>query len=383
VVARARVGRGGRSGAVGRRGWGRRRRRARDEKRRRCLAAARSRRSDERGRGDRPDDGGGTTTSTKETKTKPDTTTHTTTAPKSTSTRIETKPKEDGKKKKKKKKKKKTTTAPVKPATTAEPEPEPDRTAPTVTILSRPPAQTTSGEASISFRASEQGASFQCTLDGAAYHACSSPAAYHGLSVGEHAFAVRARDAAGNTGAAVTVRWTVAPPPDTTPPATTIVSASPSGGDVSLEFISSEAGSAFGCSLDGAAYEACASPRVYTGLAPGSHSFAVRATDPAGNTGASAPYAWTIAQPLPDLVVSALGETSFTVTNQGNAAAGPFVVSVTLVGTFTFSGLAAGQSQTRVWSACRLGTITAIADRGRTVAESNEDNNSRSITSDC
>jgi hypothetical protein len=377
VVARARVGRGGRSGAVGRRGWGRRRRRARDEKRRRCLAAARSRRSDERGRGDRPDDGGGTTTSTKETKTKPDTTTHTTTAPKSTSTRIETKPKEEDKKKKKK------TTAPVKPATTAEPEPDPDRTAPTVTILSRPPAQTTSGEASISFRASEQGASFQCRLDAAPYHACLSPVAYQGLGIGQHAFSVRARDAAGNTGAAASVRWTIAPPPDTTPPATTIVSASPSGGDISLEFTSSEPGSAFGCSLDGAAYEACASPRVYTGLAPGSHSFAVRATDPAGNTGASATYAWTIAQPLPDLVVSALGETSFTVTNQGNAAAGPFVVSVTLVGTFTFSGLAAGQSQTRVWSACRLGTITAIADRGRTVAESNEDNNSRSITSDC
>ena len=317
-------------------------------------------------------------TTTQEKRTQPETTTQATTT-KVTSTKAETKPKET--------RKKTTTTAPVAPATTTqpepEPEPEPDKTAPTVTILSRPPAQTTSGEASISFRASEQGASFQCKLDGAAYHGCSNPAAYHGLGVGQHSFAVRARDAAGNTGAAASIRWTIEPPPDTTPPTTTIVSASPSGGDVRFEFTSSEPGSTFACSLDGVAYETCTSPRVYTGLGPGNHSFAVHATDPAGNTGAPATYAWTIAQPLPDLVISALGETSFTVTNQGNAAAGPFVVSVTLVGTFTFSGLAPGQSQTRVWSACRRGTITAIADRGRTVAESNEDNNSRSITSDC
>jgi RNA polymerase sigma factor (sigma-70 family) len=281
-----------------------------------------------------------------------------------------------------------TTTSKEKAETTEKPHVAPatttpaDRTAPTVTILSHPAAQTTSGDASFSFRASER-AAFECRLGGAGFHVCSSPAAYHDLGIGDHSFAVRARDQAGNTGSAASFRWTIQPPPDTTPPTTTIVSASPSGGDVTFEFTSSEPGSTFACSLDGAAFEGCTSPRAYSGLAPGDHSFAVRATDPAGNVGAPATHEWTIAQPLPDLVVSFLGETSFTVTNVGNAAAGPFVVTVTLVGTFSFSGLGAGQSQTRVWSACRVGTLNAIADRGRTVAESNEDNNTRSIVSDC
>jgi subtilase family serine protease len=56
---------------------------------------------------------------------------------------------------------------------------------------------------------------------------------------------------------------------------------------------------------------------------------------------------------------------------------------VTLIGTFTIPGLAAGQSVTRAWSICRVGTITAIADRGADITESNERNNSRSIASTC
>jgi hypothetical protein len=175
----------------------------------------------------------------------------------------------------------------------------------------------------------------------------------------------------------------VLPPPDTTAPTVEIVAASTRGSDASLAFTASEAGSAFSCSLDGGPFETCGSPRVYSGLAPGGHTFAVRATDPAGNTGPSATHSWTVAQPLPDLVVSALTETSFTVTNAGAAPAGAFVVSVTLIGTFTFAGLPPGQSATRTWSACRRGTLTAIADRGAAVAESNEDNNSRSLVSDC
>src|SRR4029453_12050390 len=126
---------------------------------------------------------------------------------------------------------------------------------------------------------------------------------------------------------------------------------------------SSEAASAFACSLGGAAFADCTTPRTYTALAPGGHTFAVRATDAAGNTGVAATHSWTVARPLPDLVISALTETSFTVTNTGTAAAGPFVVSVTLIGTFSFTGLRPGESQTRVWSACRRGTLTAVADR--------------------
>jgi CARDB len=173
------------------------------------------------------------------------------------------------------------------------------------------------------------------------------------------------------------------PPPDTTPPAVTIDSASTNMGEASFSFSSSEAASTFQCALDGAAFEPCTSPKAYGALAYGSHSFAVHATDAAGNTGADANHAWTYAQPLADLGVSSLTETSFTVANSGAAPAGPFVVSVTLIGTFSFAGLAPGESATRVWSACRVGTLNAIVDRGGTVAESDETNNARTLVSDC
>jgi hypothetical protein len=175
----------------------------------------------------------------------------------------------------------------------------------------------------------------------------------------------------------------VLPPRDRTPPNVTIVSASSSGSEAAFEFTASEADSAFSCSLDAGPFEPCSSPRALSGLLPGGHTFAVHATDPAGNTGAAATHAWTVAQPLPDLVVSSLMGTGFVVTNVGTAPAGPFVVSVTSIGTFTIPGLAPGGSATRVWAACRNGPLTAVADRAAAVAQSNEDDNVRSVVSVC
>ncbi|HLM35042.1 MAG TPA: sigma-70 family RNA polymerase sigma factor, partial [Gaiellaceae bacterium] len=182
--------------------------------------------------------------------------------------------------------------APTPPATTAPTTtvaPPVDRTAPSVTILARPPAETTSGDASYSFRASETGSTFSCRLDGAEFAPCSSPTAHRDLLPGPHSFAVRARDAAGNTGRAAAAGWIVLPPPDTTAPTVAIV-ASTRGSAASFALTASESGSAFSCSLDGGAFETCGSPRVYSGLTPGGHTFAVRATDPAGNTGPSATH---------------------------------------------------------------------------------------------
>ncbi|MCL4858861.1 MAG: DNRLRE domain-containing protein, partial [Caldilineaceae bacterium] len=56
----------------------------------------------------------------------------------------------------------------------------------------------------------------------------------------------------------------------------------------------------FECSLNGAPFTGCASPHILTGLAVGTHTFAVRAVDPVGGADpSSATYTWQIA-PAPD-----------------------------------------------------------------------------------
>jgi hypothetical protein len=88
------------------------------------------------------------------------------------------------------------------------------------------------------------------------------------------------------------------PPADTTPPGTLIgsgPSASTTSTSASFEFSTTESGSTFACKLDYGAYAACTSPKTYSGLSTGVHTFSVRATDPAGNVDASpARQTWTI-----------------------------------------------------------------------------------------
>jgi hypothetical protein len=103
--------------------------------------------------------------------------------------------------------------------------------------------------------------------------------------------------------------WRVdAPPPpaDTTPPETTIDSGpagSTSATSATFAFSASEPGSTFLCSLDGSFSAPCTSGQTYTGLALGSHTFQVRATDPAGNVDATpATRTWTVEPPPPNLI---------------------------------------------------------------------------------
>jgi hypothetical protein len=97
---------------------------------------------------------------------------------------------------------------------------------------------------------------------------------------------VRAEDAAGNLDPSPAVRtWTV----DTVAPETTITGG-PSGtvstAAASFTFTADETAS-YECSLDGDAWAPCTSPRNYSALANGTHSFSVRARDGVGNTDAT------------------------------------------------------------------------------------------------
>ena len=121
---------------------------------------------------------------------------------------------------------------------------------------------------------------------------------------GTYQLLARVRDVAGNV--LDSAKRTVAI--DNTPPNTTITSApaqATNSTSASFTFTATEA-SSFECSLDGAAFGACTSPWSYTGLAAGSHTFQVRATDTIGNTDPTpANHAWTVDLTPPDTTITA------------------------------------------------------------------------------
>ncbi|MBA3330446.1 MAG: hypothetical protein H0T39_06155, partial [Actinobacteria bacterium] len=146
-------------------------------------------------------------------------------------------------------------------------------------------------------------------LDGVPFTPCSSPREYSGLVPGSHSFEVRAIDAAGNTDATPAGRsWTIGVV-DATAPETTIDSGpseTTTDTGARFTFFASEPGSRFTCSLDAAAFTGCSSPLELGGLTPGTHNFAVRATDAAGNTDPTpAGRSWTVTAPAPPAPTSA------------------------------------------------------------------------------
>ena len=126
-----------------------------------------------------------------------------------------------------------------------------------------------------------------------------------GLAESSHTFEVRAMDLAGNLDPTPALRtWTI----DLTAPETSIASAPAdptASSDASFILECSEPSCVFECSLDGGDFGACASPVDYSGLGPGTHTFQVRATDPAGNPVASpASHTWLIDPQLPDTIIT-------------------------------------------------------------------------------
>jgi hypothetical protein len=127
---------------------------------------------------------------------------------------------------------------------------------------------------------SEAGATFECAIDAGAFAPCTSPRSFSGLGDGTHLFAVRARDSAGNPDPVpATRRWRI----DSHPPRTTITQAKVKGRAATFRFRSSEAHSRFTCRLDRGKARSCRSPRRYTHLKRGRHTFRVYATDAANN----------------------------------------------------------------------------------------------------
>jgi hypothetical protein len=109
------------------------------------------------------------------------------------------------------------------------------------------------------------------------------------------------------------------------PPATPTIGGITDPSNVSTPSVTftSEPGASFQCSLDGGAYATCSSPLSIGPLADGSHTFAVKAIDAAGNASAPASVTWTVDTTAP---------------GAPNITSGPSDPSNTSTPTFTFTG---------------------------------------------
>lgn len=178
-----------------------------------------------------------------------------------------------------------------------------DTVPPDTVVDTTPPLSGNTNSATFTFHATEIGSTFECSLDSAPFAACSTPKTYAALADGNHLFRVRAIDPAGNPDAAPAgFTWSVSNFPDTS---ITVGPTNPSNsGGAVFGFSSTKAGSTFECRLDGASFLPCANPATFSSLPDGSHTFAVRAVDTAGNADPSpAAFSWTIDTAPPNTII--------------------------------------------------------------------------------
>jgi multisubunit Na+/H+ antiporter MnhG subunit len=175
-----------------------------------------------------------------------------------------------------------------------------DTVAPGAPNLSGPSGTVAVTSASIGISPAESGGALQGRLDGASFASVTSPASLSGLSNGSHTYEARQIDAAGNTGLTASITWIVDTTPPVDPPSLPIAPAIDSGPagltkstSANFAFSSSESGVTFEASLDGAAFADATSPKSYSGLAQGNHTFSVRAKNSAG-AGPPSSRSWTV-----------------------------------------------------------------------------------------
>ncbi|MBA3500734.1 MAG: LamG domain-containing protein [Myxococcota bacterium] len=180
------------------------------------------------------------------------------------------------------------------------PLPVDDDAVPETFIVEAPKEFSGTGSATFKFTANYANAMFECSIDGEVAQPCSSPYT-RALGDGSHNFSVRAINKNGKGDATPAEHlWMI----DTVAPNTMLTEAPPSADNstmVRFSFRSSEENVTYDCSLDGNTYVACNSGTDFGPVADGSHSFAVRAIDRAGNVDSSpAIHAWSVDTSTPD-----------------------------------------------------------------------------------
>jgi hypothetical protein len=168
-------------------------------------------------------------------------------------------------------------------------------TSPIVMLTYGPPQAI--NQTTVSFEwSSDQPSTFQCTLDSAPYEPCGSgtvgSSTYTELPEATHTFTLQATDPDNNMSAISSTFIVDLTPPPT--PSLTSVPPDPSNTSPSFSFTDDESGVSFVCTLDSLSPESCTSPKTYSGLSGGTHTFTVYAVDAATNQSPAASDTWSV-----------------------------------------------------------------------------------------
>ena len=189
-----------------------------------------------------------------------------------------------------------------------DPEPAVDTVAPVVTLDEVPESPTTERSASFAFSADEEVRKFECRLDDGPFQDCVSPHNLPGpLAFGEHTFAVRATDFAGNTGEPARHSWQVERGEG--PEATIIEAPDPLTNQTRAEFtIEAPDAIRLECRLDDTLLKSCPT-RVALEVDEGDHTFVVKAFNADDTAGPPARHLWTVDTTPPTVTIDSTDRT--------------------------------------------------------------------------
>ncbi len=182
-------------------------------------------------------------------------------------------------------------------------------TPPSASFVGTPPAATPATTAIFQWATVGVVDSTQCSLDGAPWANCADPSntkALSGLATGAHAFSVLVGNVKGFQVPYLTYNWIVQAANPVSVTITSAPAASTSSTSASFSFTTAGSVTSLQCSLDGASWTTCTSPKNYNGLVLGAHVFGVLVGD--GTSWSSAQSNWTVSSlpPAPVATFTAL-----------------------------------------------------------------------------
>ncbi len=178
---------------------------------------------------------------------------------------------------------------------------------PPVKILSHPASVSHNPKATFIFFSTYSDVdAYLCSLDRHAFRSCTLTKTYRGLKMGTHRFAVKIVSD-GVVGPPTAYSWTIKDRPKSASAPTAYINSHPglNTGSTSarFRFSSNKKKATYKCALDEGSsatldFSSCTSPTTYTGLTPGYHIFAVKASA-GGRTSHEKKYAWYISALAP------------------------------------------------------------------------------------